>query len=113
MVASAMAHEMGHNLGINHDTASCNCSAGPCIMSPEISYEPPSEFSSCSVQEHREYLLKDRPQCILNKPLSTDIVTPPACGNYLVEMGEECDCGSPQEISDKSVSCRYAVIHLQ
>nr|F8RKW1.1 RecName: Full=Zinc metalloproteinase-disintegrin-like MTP4; AltName: Full=Snake venom metalloproteinase; Short=SVMP; Flags: Precursor [Drysdalia coronoides]AEH95531.1 MTP4 [Drysdalia coronoides] len=97
MVASTMAHELGHNLGINHDSASCNCNAGPCIMSATISNQPFSKFSSCSVQEHQRYLLRVRPQCILNKPLSTDIVTPPVCGNYFVERGEECDCGSPQD----------------
>uniref|UniRef100_A0A8C6XIT1 Uncharacterized protein n=1 Tax=Naja naja TaxID=35670 RepID=A0A8C6XIT1_NAJNA len=111
LVASAMAHEMGHNLGINHDRGSCNCNAGPCIMFPKISYEPLSEFSSCSVQEHREYLLRDRPQCILNKPLSTDIVTPPVCGNYLVEVGEECDCGSPQGC--QSACCNPTTCKLQ
>nr|QSI84039.1 snake venom metalloprotease [Calliophis bivirgatus] len=111
MVASSMAHEMGHNLGINHDGASCHCNAGPCIMSPKISNEPLSEFSSCSVKEHRRYLLKERPQCILNKPLSTDIVAPPICGNYFVEVGEECDCGSPQDC--QSACCDAATCKLR
>nr|F8RKV9.1 RecName: Full=Zinc metalloproteinase-disintegrin-like MTP9; AltName: Full=Snake venom metalloproteinase; Short=SVMP; Flags: Precursor [Drysdalia coronoides]AEH95529.1 MTP9 [Drysdalia coronoides] len=111
MVASTMAHELGHNLGINHDSASCNCNAGPCIMSATISNQPLSEFSSCSVQEHQRYLLRVRPQCILNKPLSTDIVTPPVCGNYFVERGEECDCGSPQDCQD--ACCNAATCKLQ
>nr|ABQ01132.1 carinatease-1 [Tropidechis carinatus] len=111
IMASEMAHELGHNLGINHDSASCNCNAGPCIMSAIISFEPLSEFSSCSIQEHQRYLLRDRPQCILNKPLSTDIVTPPVCGNYLVEVGEECDCGSP--VDCQSACCNATTCKLQ
>ncbi|KAG8141321.1 hypothetical protein E2320_006954 [Naja naja] len=75
MVASTMTHELGHNLGIHHDEASCICIPGPCIMLKK----------------------RDRPQCILNKPLSTDIVSPAICGNYFVEEGEECDCGSPAD----------------
>uniref|UniRef100_A0A194AR91 Metalloproteinase type III 2 n=1 Tax=Micrurus tener TaxID=1114301 RepID=A0A194AR91_9SAUR len=111
LVASAMAHEMGHNLGINHDRASCSCTAGPCIMFPTISFKPFYEFSSCSVQEHQRYLLRDRPQCILNKPLSTDIITPSVCGNHLVDVGEECDCGSPQDC--QSACCNATTCKLQ
>lgn len=39
-VASTMAHEMGHNLGLSHDTESCFCgtskSKGGCIMSESV-----------------------------------------------------------------------------
>nr|ABQ01133.1 porphyriacase-1 [Pseudechis porphyriacus] len=111
MGASTRAHEWGHNLGINHDSASCNCNAGPCIMSDTINDKPFSKFSSCSVQEHQRYLLSDRPQCILNKPLSKDIVAPPVCGNYFVEQGEECDCGSPQDC--QSACCNATTCKLQ
>nr|WVG99568.1 snake venom metalloproteinase [Pseudonaja textilis]WVG99569.1 snake venom metalloproteinase [Pseudonaja textilis] len=111
IMASGMAHELGHNLGITHDNASCNCNAGLCIMSAIISFEPLSEFSSCSIQEHQRYLLRERPRCILNRPLSTDIVTPPVCGNYLVEVGEECDCGFP--VDCQSACCNATTCKLQ
>ncbi|KAG8141327.1 putative Snake venom metalloprotein, partial [Naja naja] len=110
MVAITMAHQMGHNLGMNHDGASCTCGSNRCIMSTRRD-EPLSEFSSCSVREHRAYLLRDRPQCILNKPLSTDIVTPPVCGNYFVEMGEECDCGSFEDC--QNTCCDAATCKLK
>uniref|UniRef100_A0A182C5R1 Metalloproteinase n=1 Tax=Phalotris mertensi TaxID=1260334 RepID=A0A182C5R1_9SAUR len=97
LMASTVAHELGHNLGIDHDTNSCHCSSNVCVMSPEIGAVPPQQFSDCSHEEHRRYLIRAHPQCILNKPLSTDIVAPAVCGNYFVEVGEECDCGSPQD----------------
>nr|ACS74987.1 snake venom metalloprotease [Philodryas olfersii] len=111
LMASTMAHEMGHNLGINHDTNACHCSSNACVMSPTISSVPYYQFSSCSIQEHRSYLTRAQPQCILNKPLSTDIVAPPVCGNYFVEVGEECDCGSPQDC--QSTCCNAATCKLQ
>eukprot|EP00061_Rhincodon_typus_P015456 g43138.t1 len=35
-VASTMAHEMGHNLGMNHDDDTCMCNSESCIMSPVL-----------------------------------------------------------------------------
>nr|AJB84503.1 venom metalloprotease precursor [Philodryas chamissonis] len=111
LMASTMAHELGHNLGINHDTNGCHCSSNACVMSPTISNVPYYQFSSCSIQEHRRYLTRAQPQCILNKPLSTDIVAPPVCGNYFVEVGEECDCGSPQDC--QSACCNATTCQLR
>uniref|UniRef100_A0A098M141 Metalloproteinase (Type III) 8d n=1 Tax=Hypsiglena sp. JMG-2014 TaxID=1550645 RepID=A0A098M141_9SAUR len=111
LMAFTMAHELGHNLGINHDTDSCNCNSNTCIMAPTISKKPSYQFSSCSREEHRRYLIKDLPQCILNKPLSTDIVAPAVCGNYFVEVGEECDCGSPQDC--QSTCCNATTCKLR
>ncbi|XP_032084681.1 zinc metalloproteinase-disintegrin-like MTP9 [Thamnophis elegans] len=110
-VASAMGHEMGHNLGIDHDTASCICQPNACIMSPVLQFVPSYQFSSCSRTEHFSYLINNRPQCILNQPLSTDIVAPAVCGNYFVETGEECDCGSPQNC--RSTCCDAATCKLK
>uniref|UniRef100_A0A0B8RZW0 Metalloproteinase (Type III) 4a n=1 Tax=Philothamnus irregularis TaxID=1899461 RepID=A0A0B8RZW0_9SAUR len=111
LMASTMAHELGHNLGINHDTASCHCSANRCIMSAVLYSEAPNQFSSCSIQQYRRYLINSRPQCILNKPLITDIVAPAVCGNYFVEAGEECDCGSPQDC--QSICCNATTCKMQ
>lgn len=39
IVASTVAHEMGHNLGMEHDTPECSCPSEKCIMSPSSRYE--------------------------------------------------------------------------
>ncbi|KAG8141326.1 hypothetical protein E2320_006957 [Naja naja] len=106
MVAITMAHEMGHNLGMNHDKDFCTCGFNKCVMSTRRT-KPAYQFSSCSVREHQRYLLRDRPQCILNKPSRNAIVSPPICGNYFVEVGEECDCGSPA-FKGAGAECRAA-----
>ncbi|XP_013926258.1 PREDICTED: zinc metalloproteinase-disintegrin-like MTP9 [Thamnophis sirtalis] len=98
LMASTMAHEMGHNLGINHDTNTCNCAAEKCIMSPTISDVPLYDFSSCSLEQCKTFLTSKLPECILDKPSKTDVDAPAVCGNYFVEVGEECDCGSPEVI---------------
>ncbi|XP_032084680.1 zinc metalloproteinase-disintegrin-like MTP8 [Thamnophis elegans] len=111
LMASTMAHEMGHNLGINHDTNACNCAAEKCIMSPTISGVPLYDFSSCSVEEYKTYLTSKLPECILDKPLKKDIEAPAVCGNYFVERGEECDCGSPEDC--QSTCCDAATCKLK
>uniref|UniRef100_A0A182C6B6 Metalloproteinase n=1 Tax=Phalotris mertensi TaxID=1260334 RepID=A0A182C6B6_9SAUR len=110
-MASTMAHELGHNLGIRHDTNSCHCSSNACVMAPSKGKVPYYQWSSCSIQEHRSYLIRAQPQCILNKPLSTDIVAPAVCGNNFVEVGEECDCGSPQDC--QNACCNAATCQLR
>nr|UMW88284.1 snake venom metalloproteinases toxin [Vipera transcaucasiana] len=95
LVAIAMAHELGHNLGMDHDDGNCICREMPCIMSPEAGSEPAFYFSNCSKNQYETFRNDIKSKCIDNKPLKTDIVSPAVCGNYFVEEGEECDCGFP------------------
>nr|QGC85373.1 metalloproteinase [Dispholidus typus] len=111
MMATTMAHELAHNLGIDHDTTSCNCGGNLCVMFPVEYRHPLYKFSNCSIQQYREFLIRWSPQCILNKPNITDIVAPAVCGNEFVEVGEECDCGSLRNC--RSTCCDARTCKLQ
>ncbi|NXH79946.1 ADA28 protein, partial [Edolisoma coerulescens] len=100
-VAATMAHEMGHNLGMSHDTEACLCSDDICIMTDTVSSVIPKEFSSCSLQSFEKFMLASMPKCLTNIPELSNIVAPPSCGNGFVEKGEECDCGTPEECTNE------------
>ncbi|XP_068128435.1 zinc metalloproteinase-disintegrin-like protein H3 [Hyperolius riggenbachi] len=95
-----MAHETGHSLGMDHDTKGCQCSSRSCIMEATISNILPSKFSKCSINQHKKFLQTALPSCILNKPPKGNDRSTAMCGNKLVELGEECDCGTSKECSD-------------
>lgn len=100
-IGATLAHEMGHNLGMDHDDSSaCACSGDSCIMAAALSWNIPRTFSSCSGISYEKYLLGRNPTCLLDKPNYQSLVTPPVCGNGFVETGEQCDCGTLEECAD-------------
>ncbi|KAG8441049.1 hypothetical protein GDO86_006694 [Hymenochirus boettgeri] len=100
-LGATVAHEMGHNLGMNHDELHCTCPSGPCIMEPSLSFITPRQFSTCSHRNYQDFVLQKMPLCMKDLPQKTEIQTPPVCGNKFTEQGEECDCGSVQECTNK------------
>ncbi|XP_009898879.2 disintegrin and metalloproteinase domain-containing protein 28 [Dryobates pubescens] len=100
-VAATMAHEMGHNLGMSHDTPACTCSGAVCIMTDTVSSIIPKRFSSCSLQSFESFMMSAMPECLTNIPEVSSIVAPATCGNHFVEKGEECDCGTPEECTNE------------
>ncbi|XP_036453740.1 disintegrin and metalloproteinase domain-containing protein 28 isoform X1 [Colossoma macropomum] len=108
-VGATLSHEMGHNLGMNHDTSSCVCTDSTCIMAAALSYNIPRQFSSCSVNSLEQYLNSRNPECLLNKPQRKELLQPAFCGNGFLETGEECDCGSVTECTNpccNATTCR-------
>ncbi|XP_060895645.1 disintegrin and metalloproteinase domain-containing protein 8a [Labrus mixtus] len=114
-VASTIAHEMGHNLGLSHDTENCVCgsltSKRGCIMSESVGVVYPEQFSSCSQQQLSRFLDEVDPFCLLDSPSTDRIYGGPVCGNAFLEPGEECDCGTAEEC--KNPCCNATTCKLK
>ncbi|XP_016058521.1 PREDICTED: disintegrin and metalloproteinase domain-containing protein 1a-like [Miniopterus natalensis] len=93
LFAGLLVHELGHNLGIQHDHSACICKDKHlCLMHENITKE--SGFSNCSSDYFYQFLLEHRGACLFNNPqhkgrLRRDVT----CGNGVVEGKEQCDCG--------------------
>ncbi|XP_043841579.1 disintegrin and metalloproteinase domain-containing protein 8 [Dromiciops gliroides] len=116
-VASTIAHEMGHNLGMDHDEniPGCYChehkQKGGCIMAASLSSVFPKVFSTCSKSNLENFVGSNvfQASCLTNLPNLEEIYGGPRCGNRFVERGEECDCGLPEECTNRccnATTCR-------
>ncbi|XP_042636540.1 disintegrin and metalloproteinase domain-containing protein 1a-like [Orycteropus afer afer] len=93
LFAALMVHELGHNLGIEHDHSACICKDKYfCLMHQNITKE--SGFSNCSSNFFYQFLRDRKGACLFNKPGHKGRTRRDAiCGNGVVEDMEECDCG--------------------
>ncbi|XP_008057751.2 disintegrin and metalloproteinase domain-containing protein 1-like, partial [Carlito syrichta] len=92
--AALMVHELGHNLGIQHDHSACFCKDKPfCLMHENFTKE--SRFSNCSSHYFHRFLQEHKGACLFNKPGHKGRKRRDSrCGNGVLEDTEQCDCGS-------------------
>ncbi|KAL7673978.1 hypothetical protein ACOME3_000263 [Neoechinorhynchus agilis] len=107
---STFAHEVGHNLGAQHDPQTMQCSPngieGNYLM---YAHNTPNymennlKFSPCSLQDMArmlERILREEPGCLVSE-------TDGFCGNRIVESSEDCDCGYEDECVQQNDKCCY------
>ena len=109
--ATVIAHELGHNLGSQHDGNGNACPTSGFIMNAVVSQgSPPTQFSTCS-KNYMQTFLDGSVTCVLNEPTSS-WTDEPVCGNGIVEDGEQCDCGQTNCASVDSccngATCQFA-----
>ncbi|XP_017658054.1 ADAM DEC1 [Nannospalax galili] len=99
-LVGVISHELGHVLGMSDVPYNTKCPTGSCVMNQYLSSKFPKDFSTISQSHFQRYLLSKKPSCLLQAPSPENIITKPKCGNQLLEVGEDCDCGSPEECTN-------------
>ncbi|KAF4026212.1 hypothetical protein G4228_018355, partial [Cervus hanglu yarkandensis] len=106
-----IAQLLGLKIGLAYDDIQeCSCPTAKCIMNHEaIVSSGVKMFSNCSMHEYRYFVSTFEAQCLqkfsILKPFYQN---QSVCGNGILEMHEECDCGSEQ-ISVAGTPCRKSV----
>ncbi|KAF7669368.1 hypothetical protein LDENG_00199690 [Lucifuga dentata] len=108
--STVVAHEMGHNLGMNHDDRRCSSDEKSYIMAASASGS--TTFSSCSENDFENLIQRGEGACLRNQPSLSDVVGIAKCGNGLLEQGEQCDCGTAQECTNEccdAATCKFTL----
>ncbi|XP_011358590.2 LOW QUALITY PROTEIN: ADAM DEC1 [Pteropus vampyrus] len=105
-LVGVMSHELGHVLGMPDVPFYTKCPSGSCVMNQYLSSKFPKDFSTSCRSSFERYISSQKPKCLLQAPIPANIITKPVCGNQLLEVGEECDCGFPKECRNACCEAR-------
>ncbi|EHB11577.1 Disintegrin and metalloproteinase domain-containing protein 20 [Heterocephalus glaber] len=102
--ASVLAHALGHNIGMRHDSAGCACfRRTSCLMAPVPDLHDVA--SNCSFEAlHKRIHGYDACLSVRYPPYYNFPYVAPRCGDRIVNNKEECDCGSLKECT-KNTCC--------
>ncbi|XP_013363169.1 PREDICTED: disintegrin and metalloproteinase domain-containing protein 18-like isoform X2 [Chinchilla lanigera] len=88
---------LGINLGLTYDNIyNCDCPGTTCIMNPEAIHSSGVKlFSSCSMDEFKQIVSQPGLECLQNQTVPKVVYESKnaVCGNGVVELHEQCDCG--------------------
>ena len=89
-IAAIITHELGHTLGMSHDSTS------GFVMSPAVSVPPSTTFSAASLTAYQTWRTQLGALDCISDVARSDWATRP-CGNGVIDPGETCD---PAVLSD-------------
>ncbi|RWS23059.1 disintegrin and metalloproteinase domain-containing protein 28-like protein [Leptotrombidium deliense] len=67
MNIEATAHELSHNLGLNHDITGCECDNNTICVMANGDWGLGSDYSHCSINEYNDLIISNELQCLKEK----------------------------------------------
>ncbi|XP_005498380.2 disintegrin and metalloproteinase domain-containing protein 9 [Columba livia] len=91
-ISIIFTHELGHNLGMEHDKKQCVCGENTKCYMTQGSVKGAKAFSNCSLQSYLDLLSRGHGNCLRNIPAPHRLFYAKLCGNKVIDQGEQCDC---------------------